>query len=89
MSHQGISEKRILQIATTKDFLVHLYRDGQHALRKKTRRMAREGKLKIVARYGDELAYRTVIRCWNCNEEKKLESGLCTKCFRFGITEQT
>lgn len=56
---QGLSVDKILQMAASKEFYVHRYMWTKANLRKKCRKLEREGKLVLVGVYGDTLAYRT------------------------------
>lgn len=58
MKH-GLSEEQILKLAAKRDFHVSRYAWSHDGLRKKTRKMLKEGKLRLVAPPKDEFIYRT------------------------------
>lgn len=53
------SEPEILAVAARRDFVVNKYRWSHASLRKKTRRMAADGKLEMVMYDGQQFYYRT------------------------------
>lgn len=55
---QGFSEAEILELVRRRgQFFVHKYAWGQDALRKKCRRMAKDGKLVLIQRTRDGFYY--------------------------------
>jgi hypothetical protein len=53
------SEEEVVVMARHADFVVHKYRHTHEKLRKLTRRMCRDGKLKMVMFDGQQFYYRT------------------------------
>ena len=54
----GLSKERIIQLATNRDFTVSRYDDKSINIRKKCRRMVKDGILMLVGQYGDKFVYR-------------------------------
>lgn len=55
---QGLSWLRIVEIARRQEFYVHRYKWSHKNLRKKCRRLERQGILVYVGLHGDEFVYR-------------------------------
>lgn len=53
-----LTRQQIIDIATGHDLFVHVYSWRQESLRKKCRRMVKDGYLKAPVRQGDVFVYR-------------------------------
>jgi hypothetical protein len=59
MKPPALCESRILELARGRDFFVDKYRYSHEALRKKCRRMLKDGKLQLMKADKNGFTYRT------------------------------